>query len=338
MLRFVATRLATALLVLFVLTIIVFILSRVIPSDPAVVYAGPKAPPEELARIRENLGFDQPLWQQYFTYLGGLLVGDWGMSLATKRPVLEELATRLPATLELLVAAMLIAVVLGIVLGVIAARKPGQLLDGAIRFLSIGGVSVPAFWLGLLLQVLFVGGLGLLPATGQFSNEIKYTSPITSVTGFPLFDSLITGNWFAYGDGLAHLILPAVTLAAYPLGLVARMTRASMLEVLGQDYVFTATAYGLRDSLIRWKLALKNALPPTTTIIGLAAAYTLTSTFTVEVVFNWPGIGQFAAGAMLAVDYPAIMAIALLGAAAYLIANFVVDIAQSRLDPRVRIA
>jgi ABC-type dipeptide/oligopeptide/nickel transport system permease component len=338
MLRFLAARLGTAVLVLVVLTLVVFVLSRVIPGDPAVVYAGPKAPPEELARIREKLGFDQPLVVQYFGYLGGLVTGDWGNSLATKRPVLDELATRLPATLELLFAAMLIAVVAGIVLGVVAAKRPGKAADGAIRFLAIGGVSIPAFWLGLLLQVLFVGNLGWLPATGQFSTAIEYVSPITTVTGFPLFDSFITGNWTAYVDGLAHLVLPAITLAAYPLGLIARMTRASMLEVLGEDYVFTANAYGLHDGLIRWKLALKNALPPTMTIIGLAAAYTLTGTFFVEVVFNWPGIGQFAAGAMLAVDYPAIMAITLLGAAGYLIANIVVDVIQARLDPRVTLS
>lgn len=338
MLRFLASRLGTAVIVLFALTLIVFVLSRVIPADPAVVYAGPKAPPEELARIREKLGFDQPLILQYFDYLGGLVTGDWGDSLATKRPVLDELATRLPATLELLFAAMLIAVVVGIVLGVVAAKRPGKALDGLIRFLAIGGISMPAFWLGLLLQVLFVGQLKLLPATGQFSTEVEYIAPITPVTGFPLLDSLITGNWVAYSDGLAHLVLPAITLAAYPLGLIARMTRASVLEVLGQDYVFTANAYGLRDVMIRWKLALKNALSPTMTIIGLAAAYTLTGTFFVEVVFNWPGIGQFAAGAMLAVDYPAIMAITLLGAAGYLIANLVVDIVQARLDPRVTLS
>ncbi|KQQ66252.1 MAG: ABC transporter permease [Microbacterium sp.] len=338
MLRFLASRLGTAVLVLFVLTLVVFVLARVIPTDPAVVYAGPKAPPEELARIREQLGFDQPLIVQYLGYLGGLITGDWGNSLATKRPVLDEFATRLPATLELLFAAILIAIIVGIGLGVVAAKKPGKALDGAIRFLAIGGVSMPAFWLGLLLQVLFVGQLKLLPATGQFSTEVDYVSPISRVTGFPLFDSFITGNWVAYSDGLAHLILPAITLAAYPMGLIARMTRASMLEVLGQDYIFTANAYGLRGGVIRWKLALKNALPPTMTIIGLASAYALTGTFFIEVVFNWPGIGQFAANAMIAVDYPAIMAITLLGAAGYLIANFVVDLAQARLDPRVRLS
>lgn len=336
--RFIAGRIGSAGLVLFVLTIVVFLLTRVIPSNPATVYAGTKARPEELARVAAELGLDRPLFEQYLTYLGGLVTGDWGNSLATKRPVLDELAARLPSTLELLVAAMFLALVAGVALGVIAARKPGGFIDGTVRFVAIGGVSVPAFWLGLLLQILFVGRLGILPATGQFSKAIEYVHPISTVTGFPLFDSLITGNWIAYSDGLAHLVLPAITLAAYPLGLVARMTRASMLEVLGQDYVFTATAYGLRDGLIRWRLALKNALPPTMTVIGLSTAYALTGTFFVEVVFNWPGIGYFASSAMLAVDYPVIMSIALLGATAYLLTNLVVDVVHARLDPRVRVA
>lgn len=321
---------------LFVLTIVVFVMTRIIPSDPAVVYAGPKAPPAELERIRIELGFDQPLIMQYFSYLGGLVTGDWGNSLSTRRPVLEEFATRLPATLELLGSAMVFALVVGILFGVIATRKPNGFLDGLIRFLSIGGISVPVFWLGLLLQVFVVGQLGILPATGQFSKEVDYVSAIDPVTGFALFDSFITGNWVAWSDGMAHLILPMITLAAYPTGLIARMTRASMLEVQSQDFIFTANAYGLRQRMVRWRLALKNAIPPVLTVTGLSAAYSLTGTFFVEVVFNWPGIGQFAANAMLAVDYPSILAITMLGAGGYLIANLVVDIVQARIDPRVR--
>ncbi|WP_269938816.1 ABC transporter permease [Arthrobacter sp. HY1533] len=336
--RYLASRLGSSAIVILALTIIVFILARVVPSDPAVIYVGPKAPQAELDRVHAELGLDRPLYVQYFSYLLGLVTGDWGNSLATKRPVLEELATRLPSTLELIFAALFLAVVLGIVLGVVAARRPGKLTDAAIRFLSIGGISMPTFWLGLLLQVLFVGRLGLLPATGQFSNSIKYSDPVSTVTGFPLFDSLITGNWVAYTDGLEHLVLPAITLAAYPLGLIARMTRASMLEVQGQDYIFTANAYGLRQRAIVWRLALKNALPPTLTIVGLAAAYALTGTFFVEIVFNWPGIGAFATAAMLAVDYPVMMAITLLSAVGYLLTNVAVDLVQARLDPRVRIS
>ncbi|MGO1850613.1 ABC transporter permease [Microbacterium sp.] len=336
--RFLGRRVGSAILVLLVITVIVFVMTRVVPSDPAVVYAGPKAPPAELERIREKLGFNNPLPLQFLTYLGGLVTGDWGDSLATKRPVLMELATRLPATLELLFAAMVLATVGGIVLGVIASRRPGGIVDGAVRVVAIGGVSIPSFWLGLLLQVFFVGALGILPATGQFSKGIEYANPVADITGFALIDCLISGNFAAFGDGIAHLILPAVTLAAYPMGLVARMIRATMLDVLGEDYVFTANAYGLRDFIVRWRLALKNALPPTMTIVGLATAYALTGTFFVEVVFNWPGIGAFASSAMLAVDYPAIMAITLLGAFAYLFANLIVDLVQARLDPRVTIS
>ncbi len=336
--RFIAGRIATSALVLLAVTAIVFVLARIIPSDPAVVYAGPKAPQADLERIRTELGFDRPLYEQYFGYLADLVRGDWGNSLASKRPVLDEVAVRLPATLELIFVAMLLALVIGVFLGVVAARKPGKALDGTIRFLAIGGVSMPAFWLGLLLQVMFVGVLRVLPATGQFSTSITYSDPITPVTGFSLLDSLLTGNWVAYVDGLQHLILPAITLAAYPLGIIARMTRASMLEALGQDYIFTASAFGLREGLIRWKLALRNAMPPTLTIVGLATAYALTGTFFVEIVFNWPGIGQFATASMLAVDYPAIMAIALLGSAGFLLANLVVDLILVRIDPRVRVS
>jgi peptide/nickel transport system permease protein len=327
----------TSLGVLAVLTLLTFLLARVLPSDPAVVYAGPKARPEELARIREQLGVDDSIVMQYLAYMRDLLTGDWGSSLATKQPVLGELGDRLPPTLELIAAAMLLAVTGGVALGVLAARRPGKLLDGSIRVLAIGGVSMPAFWLGLLLQFLVVGRLGLLPATGEFSNTLKYESPMSSVTGFPMLDTLLTGNWVAFADGLEHLVLPAVTLAAYPLGLIARMTRAAMLDALSQDYVFTARAYGLRERQVQWVLALRNALPPTLTITGLATAYAITGTFFVEVVFNWPGIGQYATQAMLAVDYPVIMAITLLGAVGYLVTNLVVDLAQARIDPRARL-
>lgn len=335
--RFIASRLGSALLVLFVLTIVVFLLTRVIPSDPASVFAGPKAPPEELDRIRERLGFDRPLIEQYFSHLFGLVTGDWGNSLVTRRPVLFEFATRLPATLELLLTAIVFALVVGVILGVIATRRPGGVADGIVRFFAIGGISMPAFWLGLLLQIFFVNQLGLLPATGQFSRDLAFISPITAVTGFPMLDSLLTGNWVAFSDGLAHLILPMLTLAAYPMGLIARMTRASMLEVQSQDFIFTARAYGLRERMIRWRLALKNAISPTLTVTGLSAAYALTGTFFVEVVFNWPGIGHFAVTAMTQVDYPVIIAITLLGAGGYLLANLIVDIAQARIDPRVRL-
>ena len=333
---FIAKRLLAAGAVMLTITCLTFVLARVVPSNPAVVYAGPKATSETLDQIRTQLGLDDPLPVQFIDFLGRVITGDFGNSLATKQPVLPDLVSRLPATLELIAAAMFIGTVLGIALGVLAARRQSGMLDGAIRFLSIGGVSMPAFWLGLLLQVVFVGRLGILPATGQFSTTMAYSNPVDPITHFALIDCVLTGNWAALQDGLAHLILPAVTLAAYPLGLIARMTRASMLEALDQDYTLTARAYGLSPRSIVWKLTLKNALSSPLTVIGLSIAYMLTGTFFVEVVFNWPGIGQYATQAMLAVDYPVIMAVTLLGAAGYLISNLVVDLLQAEIDPRTR--
>ena len=336
MTRFIAKRILTSSAVMLTITIVTFVLARVVPSNPAVVYAGPKATQEMLDRIREDLGLDDPIVVQLFGYVTSVARGDFGDSLASKQPVLPDLLGRLPATLELIAVAMTLATVLGIALGVLASRRSGGLLDGVIRFLSIGGISMPAFWLGLLLQVVFVGQLGVLPATGQFSTELTYSHPVQTITHFAMLDSLLTGNWVALRDGAAHLVLPAVTLAAYPMGLIARMTRASMLEALEQDFTLTARAYGLGRGTILWRLTLKNALSAPLTVIGLSIAYMLTGTFFVEVVFNWPGIGQFATQAMLAVDYPVIMAITLLGAAGYLITNLAVDILQARIDPRTR--
>ena len=250
---------------------------------------------------------------------------------------MSEILDRLPATLELLITAMLIAVLVGTLLGVLSAQWRGRPPDLAVRLVAIAGVSMPAFWLGLLLQVLFFRQLDLLPLSGRLDTDLRFLSPITDVTGFFTIDALVTGNWVAFGDALAHLVLPAVTLAAYPVGLIARMTRASMLEALSQDYVRSARAFGIAERTVVYRLALRNALPPTLTVLGLTLAYSLTGAFFVEIVFNWPGLGQFAVDALLNVDYPAVMGIALLGAAGYVLINLAVDIAQAWIDPRVRL-
>jgi ABC-type dipeptide/oligopeptide/nickel transport system permease component len=196
---------------------------------------------------------------------------------------------------------------------------------------------MPVFWLGLLMQAVFSGRLGLLPATSRLSLETSVLNPIPHVTGFATFDALASGDWSGLGDAARHLVLPALTLAAYPTGLVARMTRASMLEVLGQDYIRTARTFGLRERRILWQLALRNAFPSTLTVIGLSVAYLLTGTFFVELVFDWPGIGQFATTALLNLDYPVIMGITLFGAIGFLSINLLVDVLQGRLDPRIRL-
>ena len=338
MTRFIARRLAGSAAVLLGLSLITFALARLVPSNPAAVYIGPKARPEDIARVAHQLGLDQPLPIQYLTYMRAMLTGDWGISIGTKRPVLEEIVARLPATLELIAAAMLLAIPLGLLLGILSARWQGRSPDVGVRIASIVGVSLPAFWLGLLLQVLFFRTLHLLPLTGRIGSDLRFMSPIANITGVYFIDSAITGNWTAFIDVSWHLILPAITLAAYPMGLIARMTRASMLEALGQDYVRAARAAGIHERLITYRLTLKNALIPVTTVIGLTLAYTLTGTFFVEVVFNWPGLGTFAVKGLLNLDYPAIMGITLFGAMAYVFINLAVDLTQAWLDPRTRLS
>jgi ABC-type dipeptide/oligopeptide/nickel transport system permease component len=338
MTRFLARRLGSSVIVLVGLSIITFLLARVVPSDAAAVFIGPRARPDDIARVTQQLGLDQPLPIQYVTYMLQMLTGDWGTSIGTKRPVLHEIVSRLPATLELIAVAMLIAIPLGLLLGILAARRPGSLPDAGVRVLTLIGVSVPAFFLGLILQVVFFRSLDLLPLAGRMDADLRFTAPIGPVTGFFTVDALLGLNAVAFVDVMWHLILPALTLAAFPIGLIARMTRASMLESMSRDYVRTARAYGIGERRIHGRLALRNALLPVLTIIGLVLAYSLTGTFFVEVVFNWPGLGTFAVKSILNVDYPAIMGVTLFGAAFYLVVNLVVDVLQAWLDPRIRLA
>jgi peptide/nickel transport system permease protein len=278
---------------------------------------------------------DKPLPVQYFVYMSELLHGDLGTSIGTKRPVLQELAGRLPATLELLFTGMAIAVIVGVPMGVISARWQGKPTDVFVRTISIIGVSMPAFYLGLLMQILFFRRLDLLPLAGRFSNELRFTNPINPITNFLLLDALIGSNWIAFKDVAFHLVLPALTLAAYPAGLIARMTRATMLEVMEQDYIRTARAYGIRETVVVYLYALKNALSPTLTVIGLTFAFALTGTFFVEIIYNWPGLGLFTVHSLLNVDYPAIMGITLFGSVMYVLINLAVDLLQAWIDPRI---
>lgn len=335
--RFLLNRFAGSAIVLLGVSVITFTLARVIPSNAAALYIGPRARPDDIARVAHQLGLDQPLPIQYLTYMRDMLTGDWGTSIGTKRPVLDEILNRLPATLELIAAAMLVAIPLGIALGVLSARWRGRRPDIGVRLVSIVGVSLPAFFLALILQVIFFRDLGLLPLAGRTSADLRFTDPLGTVTGFNVIDSVLTGNWVALGDTTYHLILPAIALAAYPLGLIARMTRSSMLETLDQDYIRTARAFGLRGALIDYRLALRNAILPVLTVIGLTFGYLLTGSFFVEIVFNWPGLGTFAVHSLLSVDYPAIMGIALLGAIGYVVINLLTDVAQAWLDPRIRL-
>ena len=334
-LEFVIRRIVGAIFVLIGVSIITFSLARVVPSNAAALYIGPRARPEEIERVEEELGLNEPLPVQYGVYMRDLLQGDMGTSVSTKRPVTQELGDRLPATLELLFVGMTIAIVFGIPLGVISAYRQGRGSDIVIRVVSVIGVSVPAFALGLLLQIIFFRSLEILPLSGRIDNDMRFISPVEVITGFYLIDTVVTQNWIAAKDSLLHIILPAVTLAAYPMALIARMTRSSMLEVLSQDYIRTARAYGLKERFIVYVYALKNAIGPTLTVIGLTFAFAITGTFFVEIIFNWPGLGLFTVRSLLNLDYPAIMGITLFGAFMYVIVNLIVDLSQAWVDPRI---
>ncbi len=334
-LEFILRRLLTSIFVLIGVSIIIFIVARVIPSNAAAMYIGPKARPDDIARVTIQLGLDKPLPVQYLVYMGELLHGDLGTSIGTKRPVLLELTSRLPATLELLFTGMAMAIIIGVPLGVLSARSQGKPIDILVRVIAIIGVSMPAFYLGLLLQILFFRRLDLLPLAGRISSDLRFSNPIEPVTNFLLLDAFIGSNWIAFKDVAYHLVLPALTLAAYPAGLIARMTRATMLETLEQDYIRTARAYGIRESVVVYLYALKNAISPTLTVIGLTFAIALTGTFFVEVIYNWPGLGLFTVHSLLNVDYPAIMGITLYGSIMYVLINLAVDLLQAWIDPRI---
>jgi peptide/nickel transport system permease protein len=333
--EYVIRRVGLTLFVLIGLTVIAFTLARVLPADPAALYVGPRARPEQIANARVLLGLNKPLYIQYLIYLEQLFHGDFGLSIRTKQPVLSDVLSVLPASLELITVSMLIAVAIGLPLGILSASRKDTITDHITRVVTVGGVSIPAFWLGLLIQVLFFRWLRVLPIGGRIDPTLALTNPIQQITGFYLIDSLLTGNWAGFSSSFAHIVLPALTLAAYSIGLIARMTRSSMLEVLGENYIRTARAWGFPNRIINYVYALKNAIGPTLTVIGLSFAYLLTGTFYVEVIFDWPGLGTYAGFALFSLDYPVIMAITLILGFAYVMINLLLDVLQTYLDPRV---
>ncbi|MBX5476232.1 MAG: ABC transporter permease, partial [Clostridia bacterium] len=289
MAAYIGRRLLLGLIVVWGLTIVTFAIARVAPGDPAARWVGPHATAEQIARARVELGLDKPLYVQYGRYVSQLLHGDLGVSIRTHEPVAADIRTFLPASLELTVAGMALAVALGIPLGVAAAARSGRWLDHLTRLTSIGGVSMPTFWLAMILQLVFFKQLHLLPLSGRIDTMTPLLHPVRPITGSFLVDGLLEGNWPVVKDALAHLILPAVTLAAYPLGLIVRMLRSSMIETLGEDYVRAARAAGFRERVVVYRYALKNAIAPTLTVMALTFAYSLTGTFLIESVFDWPG-------------------------------------------------
>lgn len=333
--EYVIRRLALAVLVLVSVSVITFLIARVVPSDPAAAWVGPRPTPEQIAQARRELGLDKPLYVQYLRYVRALLRGDLGVSVKTHQPILRDLKTYLPATLELVLFGMLMAITIGIPLGVLSGAKRNGLLDHSSRLVAIAGVSMPTFWLGLLLQLLFFGKLGWLPLGGRVDRSISLYNPVQQITGFYLIDTVLTGNWVALQDSLVHLVLPAFTLATYAIGLTIRMTRSTMIEVLEEKYIVAARAAGLPERTILFRLALKNAIIPTLTVLGLSFVYSLTGAILVEVIFSWPGLGTYVTNAILNVDFPVIMAVTLVVTVFYVFINLFLDLLQAALDPRV---
>ncbi|BAL99344.1 MULTISPECIES: ABC transporter permease [Caldilinea] len=333
MMRFILRRLGGLIFVLFGVSVMTFFLAQIVPADPVAAALGTNAREAQIEAYRRQLGLDQPIVVQYIRYTGRLLQGDLGASIRTRRPVADDLRDFLPATVELTIAAMLVTILVGIPLGIVAALKRNTWIDAAARILALIGGAMPIFYVGLLLLGVFYRQLRWLPGPGRLDSTLQ---PPTTLTGLYTVDALLTGNWPVFSDALAHLVLPAITLGLYSTAVLLRMTRSSMLEILGQDFVRTARAKGLSQRLVIGRHVFKNALPPILTIIGVIFGSLLSGAVLTETIFNWPGIGRYATTSVTTLDYPAVMGVALVAAVIYPLVNTLVDIGYTLIDPRVR--
>ena len=335
--RYIARRVLLLFPMLLGITLLSFLLSHAVPADPVAANLGDQAAadPAIVAAFRHHWGLDQPLYRQYLVYLANLVRGNMGISISTRQPVLLDLRQHLPATIEIAVAAMLLSLAAGIPLGMLAAVNRERPIDQAARVASLVGVSTPVFWLGLVAIVVFYARLGWAPAPGRLSPTI---TPPPFVTGFVLVDAILGRRWDAAADWLQHLVLPAVVLSSYSLGIVTRMMRGSMLEVLGEEYVRTARAKGVTHWAVIVRHAARNALIPIVTIVGLSFGGLLSGAVVTETVFSWPGLGLYAFSSATSLDFPAIMGSGIVVAAVYVLVNLFVDVAYAFFDPRIRVA
>jgi len=308
---------------------ITFVISRVIPADPVALVAGETATPAQVEALRRQLGFDRPLPLQFVDYVARLGRGDMGTSLYTRRPIVDDLTHRLPATLELTLAAMVVSVLAGIPLGVVSALWRNSLLDHVLRVVTVSGLAIASFWLGIMLQLLFAMRLGWTPLNGRLQGF-----PPRSITGFYLVDGLLTGDWPALGGAVLHLALPAATLAFPALATLVRFTRAGVLDVMRSNFVLYEQAMGLPRAVIVWKYILRSALTSTVTQIGLLFGILLAGAVVTEAVFDWPGIGTYAVNSILRSDYNAVMGFTVWAGTIFIVVNLIVDVAHALLDPR----
>ena len=328
-------RLVTVIPTLIGVVIVTFLLTRVLPGDPAVYFAGPAATPQSIAEIRKSLGLDRPLPDQFVRYVGDLAHGNFGNSLSTGRPVATEISSRLPASAELTLSGLVLAIVIAVPLGILAAVKQGSFIDHLCRIIATAGVSLPVFFTGLLLVYVFYFRLGWSPAPLGRLDAFATAPP--DITGFYLIDSLVTGNFETFRAALSQLILPAVTLAVFSLAPITRMTRASMLAALSSEFIRTARASGLSGRTVILTYAFRNAMLPVVTTLGMVFSFLLGANVLVEKVFAWPGIGSYAVEALLQSDFAPVQGFVLTMAVMYVALNLLIDMLYGVIDPRVRL-
>jgi peptide/nickel transport system permease protein len=328
-------RLAMAIPLVIGISLVAFIIANLVPSDPMAANLGERAAsdPEIVEAFRAKWGLDQPFHIQYLRYVTNLLKGDMGTSIRTRRPVAQELGRYLPATVELATAGILVALAVGIPLGIVSAVWRNKPIDFVARIVSLIGVSAPVFWLALIALLLLYRNLGILPGPGRLDAIL---SPPPHVTGLYVIDSILAGEWKLLGNALSHLVLPGIVLGAYSSGLIARITRSAMLDVLSMEYMNTARSKGLRERRVILDHGLRNALIPVVTVIGLSYSNLLTGAVLTETIFAWGGVGRFAYDSARSLDFPSIMGVSMLVAIVFIVTNLIVDMVYYLVDPRIR--
>lgn len=334
MFKFIVKRILMLIPVLIGVSIIVFLIMRVFSPDPAPIVLGQHATIEAANEWREANGLNDPIYIQYFNFIKGVLSGDLGTSYYTKTPVIEEIMSRFPATIELAIAAIIFASLIGILLGILAAVKKNTIVDHTGMVIALVGVSMPIFWLGILMIILFAGVLHILPSGGRIDPLLQ---PFGG-SGFYIIDTLLLGDTEALADALRHIILPALALGMYSMAIIARMTRSSMLETLNQDYIRTARAKGISERKVVSHHALRNAMIPVSTVIGLQLGSLLGGAVLTETVFSWPGIGNYTVQCILKSDFPVVQGVVMLIACTFVLINLIVDIVYAFIDPRIKLA
>jgi peptide/nickel transport system permease protein len=333
---YIARRLVQSILVLAIVSVCTFLIAQAIPGDPvnAMISERQAERPEVRAALEKRWGLNRPLPVQYAYYVKNLFNGDMGQSMSTRHPVVEDLQTFVPATIELSFYAMLFAITVGVPLGVIGALNRGRWPDNISRLVALFGTSIPVFWLGLVALYVFHVRLGWLPGPGRLDVGMK---PPEKITGMVSFDAIVQGQWDVFWSALRHILLPAIVLGSYAMGIVARMLRSSLIAAVGEDYIRTARSKGLAERKVIIMHALRNALIPTVTVLGLTFASLLAGAVLTETIFSWPGIGQYAVKTAIKLDYPGLLGVTLVIAVSYVIFNLLVDVLYGFIDPRIRV-